>query len=208
LGRKSNQFSSYGHGSEPPKIHIKNRTGMFGSRRAISLLNIKESPMTRPSVSFGLPIMACLLGMPLTFVNCTGSPEARCARHLASGKKLLAAKDYARAILEFRNAASAMPRNPEPLYELGLAYVATGNASDFQVAVKSFSKALELDPKHAGARLELARLMALTRATPARSLNSETPLPQCPGIRSLFTSLGSRMWRLGTQAISSRHIRE
>ena len=119
--------------------------------------------MTRPSVSFGLPIMACLLGMPLTFVNCTGSPEARCARHLASGKKLLAAKDYARAILEFRNAASAMLRNPEPLYELGLAYVATGNASDFQVAVKSFSKALELDPKHAGARLELARLMALTR---------------------------------------------
>src|ERR1022692_4924917 len=168
---------------------------MFGSRRAISLLNIKESPMTRPSVSFGLPIIVCLLSMPLTFVNCTGSPEARCARHLASGKKLLAAKDYARAMLEFRNAVSAMPRNPEPLYALGLAYVATGNASDFQVAVKSFSKALELDPKHAGARLELARLMALTRDKPTLA-DSERR------IRALMSDTGDTAEKLNVLAMT------
>lgn len=73
------------------------------------------------------------------------------------GQKLLERRDYARAEIEFRNAAKAMPGDAEPYYRLGLAQLAAGHRGP---AAISFRKAAELNPKHAGAQLKLARLQA------------------------------------------------
>ena len=98
-----------------------------------------------------------ILLVALASSACVRSPEAKSAAAMEAGKKLLEQKDSARAILQFRNAVQATPTNPETHYQLSLAYLA---ASDYRQAVQALRRALELNPKHAGAQLRLAQLMA------------------------------------------------
>src|SRR3954462_15307816 len=60
--------------------------------------------------------------------GCAKSPEAKRDKFMRSGKHYLEKREYARAVLDFRNAAAAMPRDAETFYELGLAYI---GAQDF-----------------------------------------------------------------------------
>ncbi len=105
---------------------------------------------------------AILLGLCLLapgIIGCSWSPQAKEARFLERGKKQFQRKDYARAILEFKNAVQAMPQDAEPYYQLGLAYLA---ASDVKMAAACFRRASELNPKHAGAQLQYAQLMSMS----------------------------------------------
>ncbi len=95
--------------------------------------------------------------------GCSISPQARRDKYLARGKALLQKHDYSRAILEFRNAAKAMPKDAEPYYEIG---VASEGAGDIRTAVAFFKKTLDENPKHPGAQLKLAQLMAITNDRP------------------------------------------
>ena len=95
----------------------------------------------------------------LLSTGCVRSPEARRDRFVERGKAYLAQEDYARAILEFKNASQVSPKSAEPVYQLG---VAAAGAGDVQSAVYAFRRAVVLDPRHAGAQLRLAQLMAST----------------------------------------------
>ena len=92
--------------------------------------------------------------------GCQYSPKLREAKYLKRGELFLANRDYSRALLEFRNAASVMPGDAEPYYQMGLASMASG---DLAGAVRSFRKATSLNPKHSAAQLKLAKLMADSR---------------------------------------------
>ncbi len=100
-----------------------------------------------------------IAGVILALSGCSSSPEAISAKHLAAGKALLEKKDAARAVLEFKTAAQATPKDSEVQYQLGMAYLATG---DIGRGAASLHKALELNPKHPMARLRLAQLMSNT----------------------------------------------
>lgn len=100
-----------------------------------------------------------MLLLTLGLSSCRSSPEAKSARFLETGKKLLQKNDAARAILQFQSAAQVTPRNPEIYYQLGIAYLAAGDPHN---GVACLRKALELNPKHAAAQLRLAQLMAST----------------------------------------------
>ncbi len=89
------------------------------------------------------------------------SPQAREARALAQGKKEFLKKNYQVAIIQFKNAVAAAPKDAEPYYQLGLAYLAS---NDYNTAGSYFHKATELNPKHTGAQLKLAELMSTSRA--------------------------------------------
>src|SRR5579864_5212915 len=89
--------------------------------------------------------------------GCMRSPEQKSARFMEAGRKLLEQKDPARAILQFRNAAQATPNSAEVYYQLGQAFLATG---DLRQGVAALRKAVDLNPKHELARLRLAQLMA------------------------------------------------
>jgi tetratricopeptide (TPR) repeat protein len=90
--------------------------------------------------------------------GCARSPEARRDRFIAKGKEYLEKRDFARARLEFQNAVKAMPRDGDPYYYIGLTAVQSG---DLQNAVYAFQKTLQVDPKHANAKLRLAQLMTM-----------------------------------------------
>lgn len=99
--------------------------------------------------------MALLLVFALG--GCSSSPQARRDKHLTRGKELVNKREYSRAILEFRNAVQAMPKDAEPYYQIG---VASSAAGDVRTAYLSFRRATELDPRHANAQLRLAQMLA------------------------------------------------
>src|SRR5689334_7174444 len=93
----------------------------------------------------------------VALAGCARSPEAQEARYLESGKRLMEKKDYARALIQFRNAAKAMPRDAEPHYQAGLIHL---ERHDWTAAYGSLKKAVELNPKHQQAQLKFAELLA------------------------------------------------
>jgi tetratricopeptide (TPR) repeat protein len=103
----------------------------------------------------------CVGVVMLILTGCSQSPQVREAKYLEKGKKEVQKKNYAVAILHFKNAAQAQPRDAEPYYQLGLAYLAS---NDFKTAASYLHKAVELNPKHTGAQLKLAELMSTSRS--------------------------------------------
>ncbi len=104
-------------------------------------------------------LVSLLVGLFLLFGGC--SREAREARYLASGKKMMETNDYPRAIIQFINAVKVMPNDAEAHFQLALAYFANRN---YQAGNASLRKVLSLNPKHAGALLKLAELKAAAPA--------------------------------------------
>ena len=103
-----------------------------------------------------LPIIGVML-----ICGCARSPQEAGARYLDKGRKELEKKNYVVAILQFKNAVKNLPKDAEPYYQLGLAYLGT---NDLRAAVACFRLASELNPKHAGAQLKLAELMSLSNS--------------------------------------------
>lgn len=104
---------------------------------------------------------AALAGVAILILSaCTQSPQAKEAKYLEKGKKEFEKKNYAVAVLHFKNAAAAQPRDAEPYYQLGLTHLA---ANDINTAAPYFRKATDLNPKHTGAQLKLAELMTTSR---------------------------------------------
>ncbi len=91
--------------------------------------------------------------------GCARSPEARRDKFMARGKHFLEEHNYSRALVEFKNAAQAMPRDADVFYQLGMAFTGAG---DLRSALKAFRRAVELNPKHAGAQLRIAQMESMT----------------------------------------------
>lgn len=103
-----------------------------------------------------VPILAGVLALS----GCSQSPQARAASYLAKGQNEFQKKDYEAAVIYFKNAMQAQPRDAEPYYQLGLAYLASG---DIASGASYLREASELNPGHTGAQLKLAELMAASR---------------------------------------------
>jgi tetratricopeptide (TPR) repeat protein len=103
--------------------------------------------------NFAVPAIAFLT----LLAGCSQTPQQREAGHLKRGLHYLADKSYKKAVIEFKVASQNMPKDPEPIYRLGMVYLSAGA---IRQAVESFQKVLTLDPKHAAARYQLALFKA------------------------------------------------
>jgi tetratricopeptide (TPR) repeat protein len=93
----------------------------------------------------------------ISLVACGRSPQSKEANFLERGDRFARQKDWPRALLEYRAAAQAIPKDSEPYYHLGLAYQ---QMNDPENAVRVYRQALDRNPNHSGARLKLAGIMA------------------------------------------------
>jgi len=101
--------------------------------------------------------LAAILTLAILMLSgCNLSPDAKEASFLEKGKKEFEKKNYAVAILHFKNASEAKPWDAEPHYQLGLSYL---GLNDFKSAFAALTKATELNPRHTGAQLKLAEVM-------------------------------------------------
>jgi tetratricopeptide (TPR) repeat protein len=93
----------------------------------------------------------------LVFAGCRQSVEARQKHAVERGKRLLTSKDFARAILEFKNATQLDPRNSEVQYLLGISYL---GANDLASALGPLRRATELNPNYTEAQIKLSEILA------------------------------------------------
>jgi Tfp pilus assembly protein PilF len=144
----------------------------------------------------------------LLLTGCDRSPKAREAKFLKRAETLVAAKDFARASLELKNASAAMPGDPEPYYRQGLIELQTQNPWR---AVAEFRKALELNPNHQGAKLKLAEIMALSakKEDVQEAAQRLTQIIQeSPNAVEASDSLAFTQWRLGKPEDAAKLLEE
>jgi len=148
------------------------------------------------------------LALMLAAAACRRGGERDYSALLSSGDRYLAQKDYVRATLEYRNAAKLQPDQAEPLYHLGLAYLAAGNIPE---GVTALVKATEKDPKHAGAQVKLAELLANSQdpklLEDARQRLMEV-LSGASARSDALTVLAVTESRLGNLEAAEQHLRE
>jgi putative PEP-CTERM system TPR-repeat lipoprotein len=153
----------------------------------------------------------CVNLIVMVIMLCAGacsntSPEVRKQRALDRAKHHMTAKDYARAVLEFKNAAQADPRDAEVHYQMGLAYLET---KDLRSAVKSFQRATELNPKHPGAQIKLAELYSAARDRESlkdAATRMETLLSSSPDNADALSTLAYTELRLGDFQHAEEHL--
>jgi tetratricopeptide (TPR) repeat protein len=95
-----------------------------------------------------------------------GGVAARKARHMEKGQSYLAAENYDKARIEFRNVLQIDPKDSEALYETGVIAEKQGNVRQ---AAQYYQAAIDVSPDNANARFRLARLYLLSGA-PERTL--------------------------------------
>src|ERR1700691_1788471 len=144
----------------------------------------------------------------LTLSACNQSSEAKEAKFLEKGRKEFLRKNYAVAILHFKNASAAKPWDAEPHYQLGLSYMA---GSDLRSAAADFRKATEINPRHTGAQLKLAELMDDSRN--AKSLeeaqtHAQAVLVLLPDDPDALNVLGVTDLRLGRPESAQSHLEQ
>jgi tetratricopeptide (TPR) repeat protein len=168
------------------------------------MLNLQVLPrpfLRRIATAIGFAVIT-------TSYSCS-SPQQKYDRFLTTGKKHIVAREYARAILDFKNAVRIMPKKADPYYELGLAYLALKPWS--LDAVAAFRKATELDPNHAGAQIKLAEMFVRSRderlAEDAESRVQKVLAASPNDIDALFT-LAATQVQLDRPDEAERYLKE
>ena len=110
-----------------------------------------------PSISRTVLAYILTVGLLVAACSCARTPEQKANKFLSNGKALADKKEYARAILEFKNAAKLQPKNAEVFYQLGQVYLDLG---DYRTGVALLRHAASLDPKHQATQLKLAQLIS------------------------------------------------
>ncbi len=142
----------------------------------------------------------------LLFSGCSRSPQQKEAKFLDVGRKHLQKREFERAALDFRNAVRAMPLDANPHYQLGLAYLESGNAL---AAAKELTVAVQLDPKHVGAQLKLAELMAINNNRDVVKKGEEKAqevLALSPGNPDALNALAVAEMRLNDSTDAVEHL--
>ncbi len=163
---------------------------------------LRLQTMHRPRFS----LLTFLLLAVLLLGACHRSPEAKKAKFVASGKAFMEAKDYPRAILQFRNAVQVAPKDPEMSYQLALAYIAN---RDVKTGYMYLLQATNLDAHYTPARLKLDELKAgLGGKTEVEQAQSELTrmLEKSPGDADLLSALGVAEFRLSDTADAQQHL--
>jgi tetratricopeptide (TPR) repeat protein len=134
-----------------------------------------------------------------SLVSC-GGPEARKAAYFAKGQEYLAAHNFAKARLEFRNALQVDPNDAEASFLAGRAAAELGNVRE---AAQMFQGAIQANPRHLGARAQLALLYAY-RGGPDKAIELvEAGLAIAPDDPDLLTARGAARLKLG-EAVAAR----
>jgi tetratricopeptide (TPR) repeat protein len=104
--------------------------------------------------------IAVIITLILFTNGCAKDSKPNTGEFLQRGNEFMKTKDYARAILQFKNEAQLVPTSAEPHYQLALAYLALENLRD---AVAQLREATKLDPQHVQAQLKLAEIFSSSR---------------------------------------------
>lgn len=104
----------------------------------------------------GIRLLAAVGGLLLAGACSRETPRQKAQRFVAQATQSNQKKDYARAIVELKNAIKWEPDNAEAKYQLGVAY---SGMRDYISAVRYFWEAADADKTRADARLRVAEIL-------------------------------------------------
>lgn len=146
-------------------------------------------------------LFACVL---LLLLPGCDSREEKHAKYLERGNALFAREEYAKAKLEYKNAARLSPTDAEALYRLGLVAEAEG---DVREAFKNFIAAEQQSARHVPALLKLTQyFLAGGNAEEARK-KIEAALvlaPKDPKVRASLAAVHLRLKALAQAEMEAR----
>lgn len=137
-----------------------------------------------------------ILTIATLLVGCGGA-AARKNGYMAKGQDYLAAHNYAKARLEFRNALQLDPNDAQASYLAGQAAEHLGNVRE---AALMYQEAIQSNPKHLGARAQLGLLYAVGGAPDKAVALVEPGLALAPDDPDLLTARAAARQRLGDKA--------
>jgi tetratricopeptide (TPR) repeat protein len=161
--------------------------------------------MSFPARIAPLPLLTAICAA-LVLSGCGGA-QSRKARHLEKGRAFMAAGNYEKARLEFRNALQIMPLDSEARYENGVADESLGNIRE---AAQFYQGAIDSNADNAAARARLGRIFALGGA-PDKAIATVSPsLEKHPDDPKLLTVRASAKVQLqdtaGAQTDAERAV--
>jgi tetratricopeptide (TPR) repeat protein len=99
--------------------------------------------------------LALSLAFSLLLASCGQNAAQLEAEHIKKGDQFAAQKQYRPAAVEYKVAAQNKPSDAEPVYKLGMVYLAAGAGP---LAIETLQRALRLNPNHAAAAAQLAMI--------------------------------------------------
>ncbi|MDE3199182.1 MAG: tetratricopeptide repeat protein [Acidobacteriota bacterium] len=138
--------------------------------------------------------------------GCSGTPQEREVSHMKKGKQYFDAKEYRKAAIEYKVASQNMPKDTEPLYRLGLVYLAGGAV---KLAVETFEQVLTIDPKHQASQYQLALLKVGASKLDLVEEGKDVVIgwiANHPGDADAIASLGLAEAKLGNRQEALKHL--
>src|SRR5450631_3483805 len=132
-----------------------------------------------------------------TLLVACGGAQARKSGYMAKGREYLAAHEFEKARLEFRNALQLDPNDAEASF---LAGEASEHLGKLREAAQMFQTAIQVNPKHLGARAQLAKIYVYGGAPDKAMETLEPGFAIAPNDADLLTARGSARLKLGDKA--------
>jgi tetratricopeptide (TPR) repeat protein len=129
-------------------------------------------------------VFALIAGLAVLSLAACGGAESRKAQHLAKGEAFLAAENFEKARVEFRNALQIAPKDPTARFDMGLVDEKLDNPRE---AAQFYQSTIDADPSHFGARAKLARLYLFSGAPDKALALIEPALEKRPNDPELLT---------------------
>ena len=129
-----------------------------------------------------------------TLLVACGGAAARKAGYMVKGQEYLAAHDFEKARLEFRNALQLDPNDAEASFLTG---EASGHLGNLREAAQMFQTAIQSNPKHLRARAQLAKIYVYAGAPDQAMETLEPGFAIAPNDADLLTARGSARLKLG-----------
>ena len=90
-------------------------------------------------------MMACWIVVALFLGSCDRSPEAKLVKYLKRGDAYVKEEKFKEAVIEYKNAVKAVPKDPIAHLKLAKASL---EAKDIRTAFAELQKTVELDPNN------------------------------------------------------------
>ena len=140
-------------------------------------------------------------------VACSESPEAAKQRHFQKGNAYVAQKQYAEAILEYRNALKIDTKFGEARFKLAEAYAAN---NDMRNAYGEYIRAADLSPDNEDAQIKTGNLMLVAGRFADARLRARVVLERnpksLPGLMLLGNALAGLRDLENAVAVTERAI--
>src|SRR5512135_1081116 len=114
--------------------------------------------ITETNMRRSIIMTACWIVVAVFVGSCNRSPEGKLAKYVKRGDKYVKEEKFKEAVIEYRNAVKAVPKDPAAHWKLAKASI---EAKDFRTAFLELKTTVELDPNNFDALGKLGEIYVM-----------------------------------------------